>query len=179
MSIALIKTVAYMIFAVLLILFLNIMSYRETKKLHKNESSSKYIVSMPAVLKYTYLTMFVFGLFLFCVFLFFLLMGNETVTMGHIWFATAFASIGLLIYLWSSRWHIEVDNRRIVIHAFFKKPIRISITDIDKITKDSKENMYIYKNDRKIATIDVLSDNYDRFVKSLKRYGKIIEKYDE
>lgn len=60
MSIALIKTVAYMIFAVLLILFLNIMSYRETKKLHKNESSSKYIVSMPAVLKYTYLTMFVF-----------------------------------------------------------------------------------------------------------------------
>lgn len=179
MSIALIKTVAYMIFAVLLILFLNIMSYRETKKLHKNESSSKYIVSMPAVLKYTYLTMFVFGLFLFCVFLFFLLMGNETVTMGHIWFATAFASIGLLIYLWSSRWHIEVDNRRIVIHAFFKKPIRISFTDIDKITKDSKENIYIYKNGRKIATIDTLSDNYDRFVKSLKRYGKIIEKYDE
>lgn len=149
------------------------------KKIHKNESSTKYIVSMPAVLKYTYLTMFVFGLFLFCVFLFFMSTGNETVTMGHIWFATTFASIGLLIYLWSSRWHIEVDNRRIVIHTFFKKPIRISFTDIEKITKDSKENMYIYKNGRKIATIDALSDNYDRFEKSLKRYGKIIEKYDD
>ena len=179
MSIALTKAVAYMTFAVLLILFLNSMSYRETKKLHKNESSSKYIVSMPAVLKYTYLTMFVFGLFLFCIFLFFMLKRNETVTMGHIWFATGFASIGILIYLWSSRWHIEVDNRRIVIHAFFKKPIRISFTDIDKITKDSKENMYIYKNGRKIATIDALSDNYDRFEKSLKRYGKIIEKNNE
>lgn len=32
MSSVLAKTVAYMIFAVLLILFLNIMSYRETKK---------------------------------------------------------------------------------------------------------------------------------------------------
>lgn len=179
MSSALAKTVAYMIFAVLLILFLNAMSYRETKKIHKNESSTKYIVSMPAVLKYTYLTMFVFGLFLFCVFLFFMSTGNETVTMGHIWFATTFASIGLLIYLWSSRWHIEVDNRRIVIHTFFKKPIRISFTDIEKITKDSKENMYIYKNGRKIATIDALSDNYDRFEKSLKRYGKIIEKYGQ
>ena len=155
MSSVLAKTVAYMIFSVLLILFLNIVSYRETKKIHKNESSTKYIVSIPAVLKYTYLTMFVFGLFLFCVFLFFMLTGNETVTMGHIWFATAFASIGLLVYLWSSRWHIE------------------------KITKDSKENMYIYKNGRKIATIDALSDNYDRFEKSLKRYGKIIEKYDD
>lgn len=49
MSSALAKTVAYMIFAVLLILFLNAMSYRETKKIHKNESSTKYIVSMPAV----------------------------------------------------------------------------------------------------------------------------------
>lgn len=39
--------------------------------------------------------------------------------------------------------------------------------------------MYIYKNGRKIATIDALSDNYDRFEKSLKRYGKIIEKYDD
>ena len=97
MSSVLAKTVAYMIFSVLLILFLNIVSYRETKKIHKNESSTKYIVSIPAVLKYTYLTMFVFGLFLFCVFLFFMLTGNETVTMGHIWFATAFASIGLLV----------------------------------------------------------------------------------
>ena len=43
MSSVLAKTVAYMIFSVLLILFLNIVSYRETKKIHKNESSTKYI----------------------------------------------------------------------------------------------------------------------------------------
>ena len=38
MSSALAKTVAYMIFAVLLILFLNIMSYRETKKYIKTKA---------------------------------------------------------------------------------------------------------------------------------------------
>ena len=49
--------------------------------------------------------------------------GNESVTMGHLYFALVFATIGLLVMLWVSRWSVVVTGASMEIHGLLhKKP---------------------------------------------------------
>ncbi|MDD3168810.1 MAG: hypothetical protein PHC91_05015 [Eubacteriales bacterium] len=47
------------------------------------QDDSHYIVKVPDALKYVYGSMFIFGIIMFSIFLFFKLRGNPTVTNGH------------------------------------------------------------------------------------------------
>ena len=107
--------------------------------------------------------MFGVGIFLFVVFLFFFLQGNPTVTIGHLNFAVIFASIGFVVALWSERWRLVVDNEQLEIHRLFHRPRQFTISDISKIEIGKKHQIILYDwNGKKLLTVDVLSDNYDR-----------------
>ena len=118
--------------------------------------------------------MFVLGIVLFIVFLFFKVKGNASVTMGHLWFSLIFAGIGLLVMVWASRWSVNVNESEIEVHRMFHGKTELSMQNIGNVEIGTKEEITLYdQSGKKVITIDGLSDNYDRFVKSLKTYGKI------
>lgn len=60
------------------------------------------------------------------------------------------------------------------IHRIFHSSQTIDFSEISKVEIGKKEEIILYgTDDNKLITIDGLSDNYDRFMKSLKLYGKV------
>ena len=118
--------------------------------------------------------MFLLGIGLFLIFLVFKVSGNESVTMGHLYFSLVFAGIGLLVMIWASRWSILVKESKMELRRMFHKRAELFIQDIGKVEIGKKDAMILYdKVGRKLITIDGLSENYDRFARSLQLNGKI------
>lgn len=139
-----------------------------------SQDDTHYIVRVPSALKYVYMTMFILGIIFFVVFLLFKAKGNASVSTGHLWFSLIFAGIGLLVMVWASRWSVNVNESEIEVHRMFYGKIELSIQNIGNVEIGKKEEITLYdQGGKKVITIDGLSDNYDRFVKSLKTYGKM------
>ena len=122
-----IHIVKCIICAIALGVLCGVIGYRNHRKPavnSKKQSDTQYVVGVPSALKYVYMAMFLLGIGLFLIFLVFKVSGNESVTMGHLYFSLVFAGIGLFV-------------------------------------------------GRKLITIDGLSENYDRFARSLQLNGKI------
>lgn len=120
-----------------------------------------YIVKIPAVLKYVYLIAFGFGIFLFFFFLYFYLNGNPTVTIGHLNFSIIFATIGLVVTVWTERWRIIVAGSNMEVHRLFHHTQKIIIFEIEKAVIGKKQQLTLYGvNEKKLITVDALSDNY-------------------
>lgn len=86
--------IGYVVSMCIINILLEYLNNRDNISKNPDQSDYNYVVKIPSALKYTYLTMFGVGIFLFVVFLFFFLQGNPTVTIGHLNFAVIFASIG-------------------------------------------------------------------------------------
>lgn len=161
--------IGYVVSMCIINILLEYLNNRDNISKNPDQSDYNYVVKIPSALKYTYLTMFGVGIFLFVVFLFFFLQGNPTVTIGHLNFAVIFASIGFVVALWSERWRLVVDNEQLEIHRLFHRPRQFTISDISKIEIGKKHQIILYDwNGKKLLTVDVLSDNYDRPKKTLK-----------
>lgn len=138
------------------------------------QSNAQYIVTLPSALKYVYMAMFLLGIALFFIFLAFKLSGNASVTMGHLYFALAFAGIGLLVMVWASRWCIIVTGESMEIYRLLHKKAELSMQDIGKVEIGKKDAMILYdKARRKLVTVDVLAENYERLARRLKENGKM------
>ena len=117
--------------------------------------------------------MFFLGVILFVAFSFFMAMGNESVTMGHIWFALVFAGIGLLVMLWASRWNVSVNGLEMEVRKMLRTK-KFSLQDIGSVTVGKKAELRLFDKDGKdIVVVDALSDNYDLLVNSLIEQGKL------
>lgn len=145
-----------------------------SKKQNDTQNDTQYVVGVPSALKYVYMAMFMLGIGLFLIFLVFKVSGNESVTMGHLYFSLVFAGIGLLVMIWASRWSILVKESKMELRRMFHKRAELFIQDIGKVEIGKKDAMILYdKVGRKLITIDGLSENYDRFARSLQLNGKI------
>lgn len=168
------KCIVYAVTICILYIVIGSMNNRNSGKKRDPQNDSHYIVRIPSALKYVYMIMFLMGIFLFFVFLLFKIKGNATVTMGHLWFSLIFAGIGLLVMMWATRWSVHVDGSEMEVYKMFREKTKVSIQDIGSVEVGKKEELILYdQGGKKLLTIDGLSDNYDRFVKSLKTYGKI------
>ena len=168
------KCIVYAVTICILYIVIGSMNNRNSGKKRGSQNDSHYIIRVPSALKYVYMTMFILGIILFVVFLLFKAKGNASVTMGHLWFSLIFAGIGLLVMVWASRWSINVNGSEMEVHKMFRGKTELSIQDIGSVEVGKKEEIILYdQSGKKLLTIDGLSDNYDRFVKSLKTYGKI------
>ena len=140
----------------------------------KTQSDAQYIVTLPSALKYVYMAMFLLGIALFFIFLAFKVSGNESVTMGHLYFALVFATIGLLVMLWASRWSIVVTGASMEIYGLLHKKAELSMQDVGKVEIGKKDAMILYDTaGRKLITVDGLAENYDCLAKSLEENGKM------
>lgn len=168
------KCIVYAITICVLYAVIGYLNNRNNSVKGSSQDDTHYIVRVPSALKYVYMVMFVFGIVLFIVFLFFKVKGNASVTMGHLWFSLIFAGIGLLVMVWASRWSVNVNESEIEVHRMFHGKTELSMQNIGNVEIGTKEEITLYdQSGKKVITIDGLSDNYDRFVKSLKTYGKI------
>ena len=149
-------------------------NHRKSAVSSKKQNDTQYVVGVPSALKYVYMAMFMLGIGLFLIFLAFKVSGNESVTMGHLYFSLVFAGIGLLVMIWASRWSILVKESKMELRRMFHKRAELFIQDIGKVEIGKKDAMILYdKVGRKLITIDGLSENYDRFARSLQLNGKI------
>ena len=133
------------------------------------QNDNNYVVRPPAVLTYVYLIGFGFGMFLFCFFGFFYIKHNPTVTKGHLYFALIFSAICLLVVIGSSTWKVYVSGKNLAYYKIFhRRPVLMSVDEISKIEIGKKQQIILYdKSEKKVVSIDGLSDNYSRFCKTL------------
>lgn len=174
MTIDIVKCIA---FAIAISILYGVFGYLNRKKAAvsgRMQSDAQYIVTLPSALKYVYKAMFLLGIALFFIFLAFKVSGNESVTMGHLYFALAFAGIGLFVMLWASRWSIVVTGTSMEIHRLLHKKAELSMQDIGKVGIGKKDAMILSdKAGRKLVIVDVLAENYERLARSLKENGKM------
>ena len=174
MTIGIVKCIA---FAIAISILYGVLGYLNRKKAAvsgRMQSDAQYIVTLPSALKYVYMAMFLLGIALFFIFLAFKVSGNESVTMGHLYFALVFATIGLLVMLWASKWSIIVTGSSMEIHGLIHKKAELSMQDIGKVEIGKKDAMILYdKSGRKLITVDGLAESHDCLAKSLKENGKM------
>lgn len=174
MTIGIVKCIAFAIAVSILYGVIGHLNRKKTAVSGKMQSDAQYIVTLPSALKYVYMAMFLLGIALFFIFLAFKVSGNESVTMGHLYFALVFATIGLLVMLWASKWSIIVTGSSMEIHGLIHKKAELSMQDIGKVEIGKKVAMILYdKSGRKLITVDGLAESYDCLAKSLKENGKM------
>ncbi len=161
----------YIIYAVTMCVIYFVIHYlhtRDNSKVDSGEDDTNYVVKMPAALKNVYLTMFVLGMIMCITFTVCRIKGVPSATVGLIRFSLIFAGIGLLVMIWASRWRICVDGERMEIHKLFHKRQVLLFSEIEKVEVTQKDQLILYKNGKRIVTVDLLSDNYNRLKKDLK-----------
>lgn len=169
--------IKFLVYAFTICILTGVMEYLNTRdnvSHSRGENDSQYVVRAPGALKYAALAFAAMGVILFFVFLFFYMKNNPTVTRGHLYMALILMTVGFLIVVWASKWRISVNGSEMKIHCILHNSQRISFSEIEKVEIGKKEELILYGTDnKKIITIDGLSDNYDRFIKNLKEYGKL------
>lgn len=168
-----VKFIVYAIAMCLLYVLLGYLNNRDNTVKNSGQDEIHYVVKIPGTLKYIYASMFFLGIIMFFTFFIFKLKGNPTVTTGHFRVALIFAGIGLGVMIWSTKWRLVVNGDELEIHRFLHKSEIFSISEIEKAEIGTKDQVILYKNGKKIVTVDGLSDNYDRFKETLQKYGKI------
>lgn len=168
-----IKFLIYAITMNVIYFLINSLYHRKNTTAGSDQNESCYIVKMPKVLKSVYTILFGLGLFLFCVFFIFRILGNQTVTDGHLWMCLGIMAIGLLVVFWASKWRIVVNGDRMEIQRLLRKTITMQIDEIERVKIGKKSQIVLYRNSKKLITIDCLTDNFELLYESLKRHGKI------
>ena len=170
------NSIKFVVYAITMCILMGVLEYLNTRdnvSHSRGETDSHYMVRVPGALKYSALALAILGMIMFFIFFFFYLKNNPTITKGHLRMALIVTTVGFLIVLWASKWRISVTDSDIEIHRIFHSSQTISFSEIGKVEIGKKEEIILYgTNNNKIITIDGLSDNYDRFVKSLKEQGK-------
>lgn len=168
-----IRFIVYAITICVLYGVLNYLSNRNNTVNRSGQDDTHYIVRVPGALKYIYFVMFLLGIVMFIMFFFFKMKGNPTVTAGHIRLSLIVAAIGLFVMILANRWQVTINGDQMEIRRLFGRDERLPISGIEKAEIGEKEQIILYQNGKKVVTVDGLSDNYDRFRKTLKQYGKL------
>ena len=167
-----VRLIVYGITLCILYGILNYLNNRGTVKL-RGEREAHYIVKIPDVLKYISLFLFALGIIMFITFLISKLRGNPTATNGHLWLSLVVAAIGILIMILVAQWKVIVNGNQMEIYRLFHRKEAVRITEIDKVEIGKKGQMILYRDGKKLVTIDGLADNYDTLRKTLVQYGKM------
>ena len=160
--------IKFIVYALTMSILYAVINYLNTR-----EDDLHYVVRIPLALKAVYFSMFVVGILLFAVFLFFKACGNPTITVGHLRVALIFAGIGLVVMFFSTKWRIVIDEEQMKVHRLFGMTRTIQISDIERAETGEKGQIEIYVNGKKLTTVDGLTDNFDRFRKTLISRGKL------
>ena len=73
----------------------------------------------------------------------------------------------MFVVIWTSSWKLEVNKTELKIHKLFHRTQSVSVFDIKNVRIGEKQEVTLYDmDDKKVLTVDALSDNYNRFLKN-------------
>lgn len=169
--------IKFIMYAITMCVVTGVLEYLNTRDnvtYKQGDTRSHYVVKYPNLLKYAILAFMIVGVILLCVFSFFYLKNNPTVTKGHLWMSIIFITLSFCGLIWFHSWRIDVDGSQIVIHRLLHSTYQSSFSEIPKVEFGKNDEIIFYDvNNKKITVVDNLSDNYDRLKNNLKDYGKI------
>lgn len=163
----------YVIFMCIFSAVLDYQYKRESTLQVSDQNQQLYVVKMPGLLKALCLIMIALGVIMFVIFLFFKLKGNPTVMNGHFYFSLGFSGLGVLLMIFATSWKITVSGGQMEIYRLFHGRKVLSISEIDRAEIRKNEQIILYKNGKKLMTVDGFSDNYGRFKETLHQYEKL------
>ncbi len=148
---------------------------RDDKATDSSQDDDNYAVRVPKALKQVGLVMFAMGMLLFVMFFAFRISGNTSATVGHLNFSLTFALIGLIVVLWSGAWRIKVNGESIEVRRFLRKTQRLTFSEITRVKMTKKFQLVLYRGGKRVAIVDLLTDNRSRFEASLEKHEIHIE----
>ena len=163
----------FVVYAITLGILYVVIGLVSSRGIPSETNRSQYVVKMPGALKAVYLALFLMGILLFLVFLFFKLKGNPSITNGNFRMALIISGIGLFVMIYASRWKIVVDHGELKFFRMFRKTVEVRIGDLDTVQIGSKSQLILSKEGKKLAVVDVLCDNSELLEEDLKSNGKL------
>ncbi len=170
--------IQYIVYALVMSVLGGIINYlytRDDKAMDSNQDDDNYAVRVSKALKQVGLAMFAMGMLLFVIFFAFRISGNTSATVGHLNVFLIFALIGLLVVLWSDAWRIKVSGESIEVRRFLRKTQRLTFSEISRVKMTKKFQLVLYRDGKKVAVVDLLTENRSRFEASLEKHGIQIE----
>ena len=134
---------------------------------------TSYVVKPPSALKFVYLALFLTGLFLFFFFFFLRMIGNPSATVGHLRAFLVIAGIGLAVMIFAANSRLCVSKDSMELHRLMMPPRTVLFSEIEKVEVGKKGQLTVYVGSSRFCTVDLLSDNYDRFFETLEQKGLI------
>lgn len=154
-------------------LVMNYFYGRENNSHDPGQNGMNYIVQLPKGMKVIYSLLFIAGILLTIFFLVVKTKWGGGVTDGHIWFALILAGIGIIVMAAGGRWKVSVKKDQMTVVSLGRTTRRFQISDIEKVEEGEDGEIMIYKNGKKIVTVERVSENYDRFKNTMRQYGKL------
>lgn len=167
------KYLGYAITMCIIWVVINVLYRRNNVSADPDQNDFYYIIKLPKVIKIIYSLVFILGILLFMFFFLVKIKWNGDVTAGHLRFALILAGIGVVIMFFAARWKVIVEGEQITIYPLLQAKRVLQISEIDRIEEGEEGDLTLYKSNKKIVTVENLSENYDRFRNTLKRYGKV------
>ena len=137
------------------------------------QNDFQYIVQFSKSLRMIYSLVFYAGIVLTLFFGIVKIKWGGGVTAGHLWFSLVLTSIGIVFILMEFNWTIQDDGEKFTVYSFSHTRKELQFSDIDRVEEGSDGEITLYKNGKKIVTVENAVQNYDRFRNTLKQYEKI------
>ncbi|MCD8012063.1 MAG: hypothetical protein LUG99_02600 [Lachnospiraceae bacterium] len=176
------KLIRYVVYAIAMCAIGGVTGYLHNRDSAGNDTgqdSVNYVLKLPRALAGIFLAVLIIGMFSFVFVAVSRFMGTPTATIGLIRVSLGFAAVGLVMMLWVGAWRITVTGDRMEIHRFLRRTQTAEFTKLERVEVTKRFQLVLYKEGRKLATVDLLAENYDRFADTLRKYGKLDEQAAE
>ena len=170
--------IQYIVYALVMSILGGVINHlytRDDRAMDYGQDDDNYAVRVPKALKQVGFAMFAMGMLLFVIFFAFRFSGNTSATVGHLNFFLIFALIGLLVVLWSGVWRIKVNGENLEVRRFLRKTQSLTFSEISRVKMTKKFQLVLYRGGKRIAIVDLLTENRSRFEASLEKHGIQIE----
>lgn len=157
----LIKYYVYMIVWMAIFILITGKQKRRIKAVQKEESDDVYVVKYISTFEMVYFWNYLTVVGLLLLFTWAKLNVQPDIQRELFSFTVWYALIAILVMLFANRWSIIVRGEELEIYRFFHRRLKVRVSDIEfKFGK--KDQVILYKEGKKILTINLCSDNRAR-----------------
>lgn len=167
------KFIGYLVSLCLISVVMNYLYARKGNSSDPGQDGVNYIVQLPKAMKLIYSLLFIAGILLTIFFLIIKTKWDGGVTDGHIWFALILSAIGIVVMAAGICWSVRVNEDQIAVSSFGRATRIFQISDVEKAEEGEEGEITVYRDGKKIVTVERLAENYDRFKTTMEQYGKL------
>ncbi|MCD7744506.1 MAG: hypothetical protein LUI13_04330 [Lachnospiraceae bacterium] len=135
-----------------------------------------YVLKFPKALTGVFAAVMMIGMLSFAFVAVSRCLGTPSATIELIRVSLGFAAVGLAMMLWSMTWSVRVTGEQMEIHRFLRRTQLVTFAEIERVDVSKRFQLLVYRDGRRLVTVDLLAENYDRFTETLEKYGKLNRK---